>query len=94
MSLLGTDETRTRDEREARRAEGLGVKATTGAVRWLETEGSEDQAHDTGRSAWPMGVFMVESARRAHHAEVRAPIVASKPGNAGGAKGCRKVETR
>ena len=25
---------------------------------------------------------------------VRAPIVATKPGNAGGAKGCRKVETR
>ena len=27
------------------------------------------------------------------HAGVRAPIVATKPGNAGGAKGCRKVET-
>jgi hypothetical protein len=27
------------------------------------------------------------------HAGVRAPIVAMKPGNAGGAKGCRKVET-
>ena len=26
-------------------------------------------------------------------AGVRAPIVALKPGNAGGAKGCRKVET-
>jgi hypothetical protein len=26
-------------------------------------------------------------------AGVRAPIVAMKPGNAGGAKGCRKVET-
>jgi hypothetical protein len=29
-----------------------------------------------------------------HHAGVRALIVAMKPGNAGGAKGCRKVETR
>jgi hypothetical protein len=27
------------------------------------------------------------------HAGVRALIVAMKPGNAGGAKGCRKVET-
>ncbi len=26
-------------------------------------------------------------------AEVRAPIVATKPDNAGGAKGCRKVDT-
>ena len=26
------------------------------------------------------------------HAGVRAPIVAMKPGNAGGAKGCRKME--
>jgi hypothetical protein len=30
---------------------------------------------------------------RASHAGVRALIVAMKPGNAGGAKGCRKVET-
>ena len=28
-------------EREAHGAEGLGDKATTGAVRWLETESSE-----------------------------------------------------
>jgi hypothetical protein len=27
-------------------------------------------------------------------AGVRAPVVARKPGNAGGAKGCRKMETR
>ena len=32
--------------------------------------------------------------RRAGRPGVRAPIVAKKPGNAGGAKGCRKVETR
>jgi hypothetical protein len=37
---------------------------------------------------------MIDEVRRAHHVEVRAPIVAWKPGNAGGAKGCRKVETR
>jgi hypothetical protein len=28
-----------------------------------------------------------------HRAGVRALVVAMKPGNAGGAKGCRKVET-
>ena len=28
-----------------------------------------------------------------HRAGVRALVVAQKPGNAGGAKGCRKVET-
>ena len=31
--------------------------------------------------------------RRAGRPGVRAPIVAKKPGNSGGAKGCRKVET-
>ena len=30
--------------------------------------------------------------RRAGRAGVRAPIVATKPGNAGGAKGCRKMD--
>jgi len=32
--------------------------------------------------------------RRASRSGVTAPIVAKKPGNSGGAKGCRKVETR
>jgi len=42
-----------------------------------------------GRRVW------CASARKAagHRAGVRAPIVAMKPGNAGGVKGCRKVET-
>jgi len=31
--------------------------------------------------------------RSDHRAGVRALVVATKPGNAGGAKGCRKVET-
>ena len=39
-------------------------------------------------------VFMFDANRRAGRPGVRAPIVATKPGNAGGAKGCRKVETR
>jgi hypothetical protein len=33
-----------------------------------------------------------EPERRLHRAGVRAPIVAMKPGNAGGAKGCREME--
>ena len=55
VSLLGTDETRTRDERDARRAEGLGVKATTGAVRWWETEGSVDRTRKQGDRRGPRG---------------------------------------
>ena len=39
-------------------------------------------------------VFMRFGNRRAGRPGVRAPIVAKKPGNAGRAKGCRKVETR
>jgi hypothetical protein len=39
-------------------------------------------------------VFMVQMGPKSRPTEVRAPIVAWKPGNAGGAKGCRKVETR
>ena len=40
------------------------------------------------------GVHVPVRIRRAGRPGVRAPIVARKPGNAGGAKGCRKVETR
>ena len=63
-----------------------GVKATEEAIRWLETEGCEGHGREDGRpvrsqQAWGQGTG------------VRALIVALKPGNAGGAKGCRKVET-
>ena len=92
VSLRSKGETRTRDEREARGAEGLGDKATAGAVWWLETEGSEGQAHEVRRPARGKGIE--EPERHILRAGVRAPIVATKPGNAGGAKGCRKVETR
>ena len=37
---------------EAHGAEGLGVKATMGADRWLETEGSEGGLRETRRPAW------------------------------------------
>ena len=62
------------------------MKAIVGSVGWLEAEWSEGQAHEAERPA---------RTRRAltRRAGVRAPIVASKPGNSGGAKGCRKVET-
>jgi hypothetical protein len=39
----------------------------------------------------PQGALQAAGSRL--HAGVRALIVATKPGNAGGAKGCRKVET-
>jgi hypothetical protein len=38
-------------------------------------------------------VFMVFDPK-SRRAGVRAPLVALKPGNAGGAKGCRKVDTQ
>jgi len=38
-------------------------------------------------------VFMVQEGPKSLRAEVRAPIGARKPGNAGGAKGCREVDT-
>jgi hypothetical protein len=55
------------------------------AVRWLETEGFEGQTTLSGETcAVPASSRPVTG--------VRALIVAGKPGNAGGAKGCRKVE--
>ncbi len=56
------------------------------AVRWLETEGFEGQTTLSGETC-----AVPASSRPV--AGVRALIVAVKPGNAGGAKGCRKVET-
>ena len=51
-------------------------------VKWRDLRGSEQ------------GMCARLSKPHAHpRAGVRALIVASKPGNAGGAKGCRKVET-
>src|SRR5215813_11210124 len=54
-----------------------------GTVRWLETEGFEGQVPEAERPAAPASKW---------GAGVRALIVATKPGNAGGAKGGRKVE--
>ena len=65
----------------------VGVKAMTGAVRWLETESLEGGTREVERPGRPQGA-------QAHRTGVRPPIVARKPGNAGGAKGWRKVETR
>jgi len=58
-------------------------KRSREAVRWLETEGFEGQASEAERPA--LG--------KRRGAGVRALIVARKLGNAGGAKGCREVET-
>jgi hypothetical protein len=48
-------------------------------VKWGDLHGASDEEL---LSMW-----------RSPRAGVRAPIGATKPGNAGGAKGCRKVET-
>jgi hypothetical protein len=79
--------------REAHGAEGLGAKATRGAGRWLETEGSEGGMREARRPAWAASGHKKPEGR-APRAGGTALIVAMKPGNAGGAKGCRKMETR
>ena len=55
------------------------------AVRWLETEGFEGQLREAWRPVWCQQA-------RGQGTGVRAFIVAMKLGNAGGAKGGRKVE--
>ncbi len=59
----------------------------------MEAEWMEGHAHEAERPARTRRAFMIEMVRRTRRTGVRAPIVALKPGNAGGAKGCRKVET-
>jgi hypothetical protein len=68
------------------------VKAITGPAGWLEAEWSDGQTHETERPARDQAVFMRDP--KSLRAGVRASIVALKPGNAGGAKGRREVETR
>jgi hypothetical protein len=81
------------DGGEADGAEGLGAKATMGAGRWLETEGSEGGMREARRPAWAASGHRSRQGR-APQAGVTALIVAMKPGNAGGAKGCREMETQ
>jgi hypothetical protein len=70
---------------EAGGAEGLGDKATNGAGRWLETRARKVGCVKQGDllASKPVG-----------RAGVTALVVAMKPGNSGGAKGCRKMERR
>jgi hypothetical protein len=62
----------------------------------LETESPEGEMREAKRPARPIarGGVEVRTERKPHpRAGVTALIVALKPGNAGGAKGGRKVET-
>ena len=90
-------------EQEAHDAEGLGAKAITGGS-WVVGDGRlwRDGTREARRPARrkrrkdsryrpPRGAERASESRL--RAGVRAPIVAMKPGNVGGAKGCRKVET-
>ena len=63
----------------------------------METESSEGKTCEVERPAWPFageGCQVEFKPQARPRAGVTALIVAMKPGNAGGAKGCRKVETR
>ncbi len=68
------------------------MKAIVGAVGWLEAEWSEGQTHEAERPARTRRAFTTDTVRRARRAGVRGAIVATKPGNAGGAKGSRKMD--
>jgi hypothetical protein len=79
------------------------VKAIARAVGWLEAEWSEGQAHEAERpartrrrsSSEPAAVNTVASRSvdaKNRRVGVRGAIVASKPGNAGGAKGPREMD--
>jgi hypothetical protein len=46
------------------------------------------------RETWAVTKPVIRIAEEPSAQGVRAPIVAKKPVNAGGAKGCREVETR
>src|SRR5258708_35307684 len=87
-SLRCRGEARTCEEQEADDAEGLGAKAIIGAAGWLETEGSEGRRREAGRPARTASGRAPQGADP--RAGVTALVVALKPGNAGGAKGCRK----
>ena len=75
---------------------GQVAKRSAGAVWCLETESPEGAVREAKRPARPIAGGVVESRvswRPRPRAGVRVPIVALKPGNVGGAKGGRKVET-
>src|SRR5215471_12119263 len=78
------------------------LKRSWEAAGWLEAEDSGGTEHVKREDLRGARGERIRTAHReeqngprsrAHRAGGRAPIVAVKPGNAGGAKGCRKVET-
>ena len=91
-------------EQETHDAEGLGAKAVMGGSGVVgDGRVRRDGTREARRPAWRkeekgfQGTALREEQNgprgRASHAGVTALVVAMKPGNAGGAKGCRKVET-
>ena len=93
-SLLANGEAQTdANVSEACRAEGLCVKATAGAVRWVETGCTEGQ---TPKQRDPRGTSRCSSSAgvdaKSRLVEVRAFIVATNRGNARGAKGRREMD--
>lgn len=60
----------------------------------MEAEWMEGMAHKAERPAQTRRAFTTQVVRRTRRAGVRGAVVASKPGNAGGAKGSRKMDAR
>ena len=90
-------------EQEAHDAEGLGDKAVMGdsgvvgdGRLWRDRTREARRPARCKKEKGPQGTALRKERYRprdrASRAGVRAPIVATKPGNAGGAKGCRKMD--
>jgi len=93
-SLLGNGEARTGAIRKSVTLRGSVQKRSRGRLGGWRRNGLDGQTHDTGRPARVQAEFIVpDKDTKSRRAGVRAPIVASKPGNSGGAKGCREVES-
>jgi hypothetical protein len=72
---------------------GSVLKRSRDAGGWLESEWSEGLAHEAERPARVQAVFIVpDRDTKSRRAGVRTPIVASNPGNSGGAKGRREMD--
>jgi hypothetical protein len=74
------------------------VKAALGSEEWLGMGCSEGQIREAERPVRNRMVFMCRipagepTGTKSHRTGVRVSIVAVKPGNAGGAKGHRKMD--
>jgi len=88
------DEVPNRRESDARDSEPEREKLIAGPWGWLGVEWLEGVTHEAESPVRTRRAFMTKQVRRTRRAGVRGAMVASKPGNSGGAKGSRKMDAR